>query len=172
MGKWREVTETTNDTSTTGNISAVLKNSTASLRSTWTGAITRQCGHSAGKALFNCCERSFWRAPKVEVLFRSASLRSKGLQLLLFHFFGFNLLFGAYLLTTQKTQMKFFEKVLDFFRSLWYNNIVGYLGVAQIGSALPWGGRGRRFKSCHSDQLIVTKKILCPQTAVQSRLWA
>ena len=29
---------------------------------------------------------------------------------------------------------------------------VGYLGVAQIGSALPWGGRGRRFKSCHSDQ--------------------
>ena len=29
---------------------------------------------------------------------------------------------------------------------------VGWLGVAQIGSALPWGGRGRRFKSCHSDQ--------------------
>ncbi len=24
--------------------------------------------------------------------------------------------------------------------------------MAQIGSALPWGGRGRRFKSCHSDQ--------------------
>ena len=23
--------------------------------------------------------------------------------------------------------------------------------MAQIGSALPWGGRGRRFKSCHSD---------------------
>ena len=26
-------------------------------------------------------------------------------------------------------------------------------GVAQIGSALPWGGRGRGFKSRHSDQL-------------------
>ena len=25
-------------------------------------------------------------------------------------------------------------------------------GVAQIGSALPWGGRGRGFKSRHSDQ--------------------
>lgn len=25
--------------------------------------------------------------------------------------------------------------------------------MAQIGSALPWGGRGRRFKSGHSDQL-------------------
>ncbi len=24
--------------------------------------------------------------------------------------------------------------------------------VAQLGSALPWGGRGRRFKSCRSDQ--------------------
>ena len=24
--------------------------------------------------------------------------------------------------------------------------------MAQFGSALPWGGRGRKFKSCHSDQ--------------------
>ena len=24
-------------------------------------------------------------------------------------------------------------------------------GVAQIGSALEWGSRGRRFDSCHSD---------------------
>ena len=23
---------------------------------------------------------------------------------------------------------------------------------AAAGSALPWGGRGRKFKSCHSDQ--------------------
>ena len=30
--------------------------------------------------------------------------------------------------------------------------LVLYLGVAQIGSALPWGGRGRGFKSRHSDQ--------------------
>ena len=27
-----------------------------------------------------------------------------------------------------------------------------YPGVAQFGSALPWGGRGRGFKSRHSDQ--------------------
>ena len=25
-------------------------------------------------------------------------------------------------------------------------------GVAQPGSALPWGGSGRTFKSCHPDQ--------------------
>ncbi len=37
-----------------------------------------------------------------------------------------------------------------------YNLIVKilqrYLGVAQFGSALDWGSRGRKFKSCHSDQ--------------------
>ena len=26
--------------------------------------------------------------------------------------------------------------------------------VAQLGSVLPWGGRGRRFKSCRSDHLL------------------
>ena len=26
-------------------------------------------------------------------------------------------------------------------------------GVAQLGSALDWGSRGRRFKSCHPDHL-------------------
>ena len=26
------------------------------------------------------------------------------------------------------------------------------MGVAQLGRALPWGGRGRGFKSRHSDQ--------------------
>ena len=25
-------------------------------------------------------------------------------------------------------------------------------GVAQLGRALPWGGRGRTFESCRSDQ--------------------
>ena len=29
---------------------------------------------------------------------------------------------------------------------------LSYPGVAQIGSALEWGSRGRRFDSCHSDQ--------------------
>ena len=46
----------------------------------------------------------------------------------------------------------FFKKALDKYPKTVYN-IYCYLGVAQIGSALPWGGRGRRFKSCHSDQL-------------------
>ena len=26
-------------------------------------------------------------------------------------------------------------------------------GCGAVGSALPWGGRGRKFKSCHSDQV-------------------
>ena len=26
-------------------------------------------------------------------------------------------------------------------------------GCGAVGSALPWGGRGRKFKSCHSDQI-------------------
>ena len=44
---------------------------------------------------------------------------------------------------------------LDKRRLICYNLIRSkeeYLGVAQFGSALPWGGRGRKFKSCHSDQ--------------------
>lgn len=28
-----------------------------------------------------------------------------------------------------------------------------HLGVAQFGSVLEWGSRGRRFDSCHPDQL-------------------
>lgn len=31
--------------------------------------------------------------------------------------------------------------------------------VAQFGSALPWGGRGRRFKSCRSDFFLLQKLI-------------
>ena len=46
----------------------------------------------------------------------------------------------------------FFKKALDKYPKTVYN-VYCYLGVAQIGSARPWGGRGRRFKSCHSDQL-------------------
>ena len=32
--------------------------------------------------------------------------------------------------------------------------------VAQLGSALPWGGRGRQFKSDRSDQLILNEIYL------------
>ena len=34
-----------------------------------------------------------------------------------------------------------------------------YRDVAQLGSALPWGGRGREFKSHRSDQMITTVLI-------------
>ena len=32
--------------------------------------------------------------------------------------------------------------------------------MAQFGSALDWGSRGRKFKSCHSDQ---TASFTCPR---------
>ena len=51
----------------------------------------------------------------------------------------------------------FFKKALDKYPKTVYN-VYCYLGVAQIGSALPWGGRGRRFKSCHSDQMTASRK--------------
>ena len=37
--------------------------------------------------------------------------------------------------------------------SLWYNICCQVTGCGAVGSALPWGGRGRKFKSCHSDQI-------------------
>lgn len=43
------------------------------------------------------------------------------------------------------------------------SNDLLYPGVAQIGSALEWGSRGRRFNSCHSDHnstyLLIQMKI-------------
>ena len=33
-------------------------------------------------------------------------------------------------------------------------NYLTFRDVAQLGSALPWGGRGRQFKPDRSDQLI------------------
>ena len=38
-------------------------------------------------------------------------------------------------------------------------------GCGAVGSALPWGGRGRGFKSRHSDQDIFTKKMHRAQMA-------
>lgn len=55
-------------------------------------------------------------------------------------------------LTALPKIFRIFKKALDKYPKTVYN-VYCYLGVAQIGSALPWGGRGRRFKSCHSDQL-------------------
>ena len=44
------------------------------------------------------------------------------------------------------------KKVLDKTGRFMYNNRVANLGVAQFGSVLEWGSRGREFKSPHSDQ--------------------
>ena len=43
---------------------------------------------------------------------------------------------------------------LEIYQYMLYNNSAfeKCLGVAQFGSALEWGSRGRRFDSCHSDQ--------------------
>ena len=53
---------------------------------------------------------------------------------------------------SQKKRKKF-KKRLDFYAVSRYNMQVTYPGVAKFGIALDWGSRGRRFKSCHSDQL-------------------
>ena len=39
-------------------------------------------------------------------------------------------------------------------------------GCGAVGSALPWGGRGRKFKSCHSDQ---NRKVICFK---MTKIWA
>ena len=48
------------------------------------------------------------------------------------------------------------RKLLDSFLVLCYNILMfgepNRSGCGAVGSALPWGGRGRKFKSCHSDQ--------------------
>ena len=35
--------------------------------------------------------------------------------------------------------------------------VLRHRDVAQLGSALPWGGRGRQFKSDRSDQLKIKR---------------
>ena len=53
---------------------------------------------------------------------------------------------------------KFFKKGVDKYRKLIYNKqrrwwtTRRHPGVAQFGSALEWGSRGREFDSRHSDQ--------------------
>ena len=42
------------------------------------------------------------------------------------------------------------QKGLAYVLDLCYNMLINP-GVAQLGSALEWGSRGRRFNSCHSD---------------------
>ena len=48
--------------------------------------------------------------------------------------------------------LKFLKFLLDNSYLIGYNSRVTYLGVAQFGSVLEWGSRGREFKSPHSDQ--------------------
>ena len=68
---------------------------------------------------------------------------------------------------------------LDFIRRLCYNSLRStisaafiYPGVAQIGSALEWGSRGRRFNSCHSDHDHLTKKMKAVKTRTTSGFFA
>ena len=49
----------------------------------------------------------------------------------------------------QKRACLFPQTVLYF---LLFAEAGGYLGVAQLGSVLEWGSRGREFKSLHPDQ--------------------
>ena len=51
-----------------------------------------------------------------------------------------------------RTKYRQDEKRLSYLQINLYN-ITRYRDVAQLGSALPWGGRGREFKSHRSDQI-------------------
>ena len=54
----------------------------------------------------------------------------------------------------QKNFKNRIKSVYIFFKIV-YNQLANarYLGVAQFGSALEWGSRGRKFKSSHSDHM-------------------
>ena len=52
-----------------------------------------------------------------------------------------------------------FRKALDKTSVPCYNHGVSLRGVAQIGSALGSGPRGRRFKSCHSDHIRIIRTL-------------
>ena len=55
----------------------------------------------------------------------------------------------------RKKKSNFFKNELDLFLSnAYYKQAVLQRVMAQFGSALDWGSRGRRFKSCQPDQLI------------------
>ena len=56
------------------------------------------------------------------------------------------------ILKISKIFQKFLKKGLTFEKrcAIMYRSQRSGCGAA--GSALPWGGRGRKFKSCHSDQ--------------------
>ena len=45
------------------------------------------------------------------------------------------------------------KKALAFYKKVWYHNLRKMAGCGAVGSALPWGGRGRGFKSRHSDHI-------------------
>ena len=50
--------------------------------------------------------------------------------------------------------VSFFTQPIDKKKKMLYS-IIYTSGCGAVGSALPWGGRGRTFKSCHSDQQAV-----------------
>ena len=42
--------------------------------------------------------------------------------------------------------------------------------VAQFGSALPWGGRGREFESHRSDHFFISYDFLAPFESISSQV--
>lgn len=45
-------------------------------------------------------------------------------------------------------------------------------GCGAVGSALDWGSRGRKFKSCHSDHNEETKKMSSAKSPIISGFFA
>ncbi len=65
-----------------------------------------------------------------------------------------NLLFSIFHKPSWDVQL-FLEKKPSFDYNLLAYRMVGVRDVAQLGSALPWGGRGHGFKSHRSDQYVI-----------------
>lgn len=76
------------------------------------------------------------------------------------------------------------KKTLAFCKKVWYYNLRKIAGCGAVGSALPWGGRGRGFKSRHSDhikeQTLIQKQLsilegcfcICPEKALFQGLFS
>ena len=61
-----------------------------------------------------------------------------------------------YRTASKKKKILFLFFSLDKYNIGWYNHAV-VSGCGADGSALPWGGRGRWFKSSHSDQIQIIR---------------
>ena len=73
---------------------------------------------------------------------------------------------SAYFHPNDKILRFILQKRIDCTAVLWYTNKArnrnndSISGCGAVGSALPWGGRGRWFKSSHSDQEKARESVL------------